>query len=65
MRVVWKNFPLDFHKDAMPAAISSMVAHEQGRFWEFHDKLFTNQPKIQRDFLMQYAREIWLDMKRF
>jgi protein-disulfide isomerase len=65
VRVVWKNFPLDFHKDAMPAAIASMAAHEQGRFWEFHDKVFTNQPKIQRDFLLQYAREVGLDMKRF
>jgi protein-disulfide isomerase len=42
-----------------------MAAGEQGKFWQFHDKIFQNQPKIQRDFLLQYAREVGLDMKRF
>ena len=42
-----------------------MAAFEQGKFWEFHDKVFANQPKIQREFLMQYAKEAGLDMKRF
>jgi len=45
--------------------MASVAAFEQGKFWEFHDKVFTNQPKIQRDFLLQYAREVGLDMKRF
>ena len=42
-----------------------MAAGEQGKFWEFHDKVFAGQPKIQKDFLLQYARELGLDMKRF
>ncbi len=42
-----------------------MAAMKQGRFWEFHDKLFDNHPRIQRNFLLQYAREIGLDVKRF
>lgn len=43
-----------------------MAAHEQGRFWEFHDKLFSAQPpKLERPFLLQYARELGLDMQRF
>ena len=42
-----------------------MAAFEQGKFWEFHDKVFKNQPKIQRDFLVQYAREVGLDTARF
>ena len=57
--------PLDFHKDAPLAAVAAMAAHEQGKFWEFHDKLFANQSKIKRDFLLQYAQELGLDMKRF
>ena len=65
VRVVWKHFPLDFHPDAPLAALAGAAAYEQGRFWEFHDKIFGNQPKIQRDFLLQYAREVGLDMKRF
>jgi len=65
VKVVWKNRPLEFHKDAMPAALAGMAANEQGRFWEFHDKTFASQPNIGRDRLMQIAGEIGLDMKRF
>ena len=57
--------PLDFHQDAPLAHLASVAANEQGKFWQFHDKIFANQPKIQRDFLFQYAREVGLDMKRF
>ncbi len=63
--MVWKNRPLDFHKDAMPAALAGMAANEQGRFWEFHDKVFASQPNIGRDRLLQIAGEVGLDVKRF
>src|SRR2546426_11362577 len=53
------------HKDAMPAALAAMAANEQGKFWEYHDKLFSNQPKIQKDFLLQYAKDVGLNMKKF
>ena len=65
MRIVWKHFPLEFHTDAPLAALASMAANEQGKFWEFHDKVFASQPKIQRGFLLQYAKEIGCDPKRF
>jgi protein-disulfide isomerase len=65
VRIVWKNMPLDIHKDAPLAHVAAMAAGEQGKFWEFHDKIFKNQPKIQRPFLLQYAQELDLDMKRF
>ena len=42
-----------------------MAAGEQGKFWQFHDKFFKNQPQIKRPFLLQYAQELGLDMKRF
>ena len=57
--------PLEIHKDAPLAHVAAMAAGEQGKFWEFHDKLFKNQPKIQRPFLLQYAKELGLDMKKF
>lgn len=65
VRIVWKHDPLDIHKDAPLAHIASMAADQQGKFWQFHDKVFAGQPKIQKDFLFQYARELGLDMKRF
>jgi protein-disulfide isomerase len=49
----------------MPAAMAAMAAHEQGKFWEYHDKLFANQGKFQPDQLLQYAKEVGLDVSRF
>src|SRR5438132_3504140 len=48
VRIVWKHFPLSIHKDAPLAHLASVAASEQGKFWEFHDKVFANQPKIDR-----------------
>jgi len=42
-----------------------MAAAEQGKFWEYHDKLFANQAKLQKENLFQYAKEVGLDVKRF
>lgn len=41
--MVWKNLPLSFHPNAMPAALAAMAANDQGKFWEMHDKIFENQ----------------------
>jgi len=49
----------------MPAAMAAMAAHQQGKFWEYHDKLFANQPRFQPEQLMQYAKEVGLDLGRF
>jgi protein-disulfide isomerase len=65
VRIVWKNYPLDIHKDAPLAHMAAMAANEQGKFWEYHDKLFANQPKFKRDSLVQYAKDVGLDTKRF
>lgn len=65
MRIVWKHQPLDFHKDALLAHLASMAAHEQGKFWEYHDKLFTSPTKLKLADLRGYARELGLDMQRF
>ena len=63
--MVWKNNPLSIHNFAMPAAMAAMAANEQGKFWDYHEKLFTNQGKFQPEQLVQYAREIGLNEKRF
>ena len=65
MRIVWKHNPLPFHPNAMPAALASMAAHEQGKFWEYHDKVFANQQKMARPDLLRHAQELGLDVKRF
>jgi protein-disulfide isomerase len=65
VRVVFRHFPLGFHDRAEPAAIAADCANEQGKFWEYHDKLFANQQKLDDASLKQYATELALDTEKF
>jgi protein-disulfide isomerase len=65
VRVAFKQLPLSFHDKAQLAAEASLAAHEQGRFWAFHDKLFANQQALDRQALEKYAGELDMDMKKF
>ena len=66
LRVVFRDFPLvQIHKDASKAAEAAQCAHDQGKFWEMHDKLFSNQSKLQVEGLKQSATEIGLDATAF
>ncbi len=49
----------------MPAHIASMAAAEQGKFWEYHDRLFSTPGKLKRENLLDHARQLGLDMSRF
>lgn len=64
-KIVFKNFPLSFHKNAKDAAIASICAANQGRFWEFHDKLFKNQNELSDSLYMTIAQELKLDQAKF
>lgn len=67
VRVVWRNNPLPFHKNAGPAHALAMEAFEQGgnaKFWAAHKKLFANQKALERDKLEQYAQELGLDVEK-
>ncbi len=65
VRVAFKHQPLPFHQDARLAAAASMAAHEQGKFWEYHDKLFANSKALKRPELEKYAQELGLDLAKF
>jgi protein-disulfide isomerase len=65
VRLVWKNLPLPFHQNAIPAAEAAMAAHAQGKFWEMHDKLFQNQTALDAASLEKYAGEIGLNVAKF
>jgi len=53
------------HPDAPAAHIASVAADKQGKFWEFHDKLFANQRNLKYDAFLSYAKELKLDVQRF
>jgi protein-disulfide isomerase len=65
VKLVFKNFPLSGHKFAMAAAIAAMAAQKQGKFWEFHDKLFENQAKLDDNKVTEIARSVGLNEARF
>jgi len=61
--VYFKHFPLSFHKKAEPAAIASICAQKQGKFWPFHDKIFGSD--LSNDTLDAAARFVGLDMAAY
>ncbi|MCG8554642.1 MAG: thioredoxin domain-containing protein [Proteobacteria bacterium] len=65
VRVVFRQFPLSFHTDANRAAQAALAAHAQGKFWEYHDKLFENQKALDRESLERMAREVGLNLRAF
>ena len=65
VKMVFKNFPIRNHKLAQPAAKAALAAGKQGKFWEYHDKVFTNYNKLSESLLKQFAQELELDMNRF
>ncbi|MEC8023283.1 MAG: thioredoxin domain-containing protein [Myxococcota bacterium] len=65
VKVVFKQFPLSFHKQAKPAAVAALAAHQQGKFWEFHDKNFANMKSLTDENFKKWAGEIGLDMAKF
>ena len=63
---VYRHLPLErIHPNARGAAEASACADAQGRFWEFHDKLFANQRALGAADLQKYAKELGLDTTAF
>jgi protein-disulfide isomerase len=64
IRLVYRNYPLPNHPNARPAAEAAQCANEQGKFWPYHDRLFTNPGKLS-DADLKQAAELGLDAGRF
>lgn len=64
VKIVFKNLPLPNHKEAQPAALAALAADQQGKFWEYHDKLFAEE-KIEITDLDRIAKELGLDIDKF
>jgi len=65
IRFVYRHYPLANHPRARPAAEASQCAHEQGKFWEYHDRLFGNQALLSDSDLKQHAVALGLDAGQF
>jgi protein-disulfide isomerase len=65
VKLVHKNFPLRNHKFAVNAAKAALAAHRQGRFWDYHHKLFENYKQLNDTKLQALATDLELDLERF
>jgi protein-disulfide isomerase len=66
VRLVHKDLPLEtIHPQARQAAEAARCAYEQGKFWEYHDKLYANSPNASGDNLRSYAKEVDLNVDLF
>jgi protein-disulfide isomerase len=66
VRVVWKDFPLtQIHPQAFKAGEAAHCAADQGKFWEYHDRLFANQQALQPTDLKKHAADLGLDAAAF
>ncbi len=67
VRVVVKQFPLTFHKQARKASLYALAADRQGKYMQMSDKIFANYRdlKSNEDLPRQYAEELGLDMAKF
>ncbi len=67
VKVVYKNYPLSFHKKAKTAGIAAMCLNEQkkDKFWDFHAHLFENQKKLEIADLKSYGKKYGLDQAKY
>jgi protein-disulfide isomerase len=65
IRLVVKYFPYQYNEYASIAVEASLAARDQGKYWEMHDMLLSRSPKLDRENLIHYARELGLDLTEF
>lgn len=64
VRVVYRDFPI-LGPQSQKTAEAAECADEQGKFWQYHDKLFENQQELDIKNLKQYAEDLGLDTTKF
>ncbi|HSP77773.1 MAG TPA: thioredoxin domain-containing protein, partial [Myxococcaceae bacterium] len=66
VRLQYRHNPLPIYPLSQLAAEASAAAGEQGRFWRYHDLLFSRRDATpDRATLEEYARELGLELERF
>ncbi|PJA46781.1 hypothetical protein CO172_03515 [Candidatus Uhrbacteria bacterium CG_4_9_14_3_um_filter_36_7] len=66
IQFVYRNFVQeDFYENSEEAAEAASCAHDQGKFWEFHDKIYSQPSDLSRERFIQYALSLNLNIKQF
>ena len=66
IRLIYRDFPLvELHPLAQKASEAASCADEQGKFWEYHDKLYQNQNDQDEKQFIKFANELNFDIPSF
>ena len=65
LRYISRDYPLDFHAQAMPAARAARCAGEQGKFWEMRIGLMRNANLLSAEYITKTAGDLKLESKAF
>ena len=65
IRLVYKHFPLSFHKDAPAAAAATIAAQKQGKFWEYRWALAPHYQSLNDSTFISIAEKVGLKMEQF
>lgn len=65
-RLVYRDFPLDnLHPGARRAAEAARCATDQGKFWPYHDLIYSKEPDGTAEEIERFARQVGLDVDAF
>jgi protein-disulfide isomerase len=64
LRYTSRDLPLPLHSFALPAAVASRCAGEQGRFWEYREALFASQALLGTEPYGRIAGQLGLDVEQ-
>jgi protein-disulfide isomerase len=65
VKIVFKHFPLSSHRFAATAALASVAAQEQGKFWQYHDLIFENFRELNDQKFIEFAQKLELNLPLF
>jgi protein-disulfide isomerase len=65
LKIVYKAFPIRSHNMALSAVQAAFAASRQGRFWDFHDKIFADYRNLDPQKINQIAIDLGLEMTRY
>ncbi|MGH7792946.1 MAG: DsbA family protein, partial [Thermodesulfobacteriota bacterium] len=65
VRYVFRDYPLAFHQQALPAALAANCAGEQEKYWEMNDFLFENPTKLDIASILSSAKSLGLNYDEF
>jgi protein-disulfide isomerase len=65
VRLVYRDYPLQFHPQAFPAAEAAHCAGDQGKYWEYANNLMTVEGSLQEDDLKKRAGDLGLNVNDF